>query len=41
VLQGIRLLKLYAWETFYAERIGVLRRAEVKTIRRSSCVAFP
>ncbi|KAF8500114.1 multidrug resistance-associated ABC transporter [Gautieria morchelliformis] len=36
VLQGIRLLKLYAWETFYAERIGVLRRAEVKTIRRSS-----
>ncbi|KAF8580407.1 multidrug resistance-associated ABC transporter [Ramaria rubella] len=33
VLQGIRLIKLYAWEMFYAEKIGALREAEVRCIR--------
>ncbi|GJJ12857.1 hypothetical protein Clacol_007102 [Clathrus columnatus] len=33
VLQGIRLIKLYAWEMFYANRIGDLRQRELRTIR--------
>ncbi|KAI0689828.1 ATP-dependent bile acid permease [Cytidiella melzeri] len=37
VLQGIRLLKYYAWETFYAHRIGDLRERELQAVRR---VAF-
>ena len=39
VLQGIRLIKLYAWEMFYGDKIGALREAEVRTIRTSACVA--
>ncbi|KIK57337.1 hypothetical protein GYMLUDRAFT_46212 [Collybiopsis luxurians FD-317 M1] len=35
VLQGIRLLKLYAWERFYAKRITDLRRGELKAIKNS------
>lgn len=34
VLQGIRLLKFYAWEAFYAHKIGNQRTTEVRTIRR-------
>jgi hypothetical protein len=34
VLQGIRLVKQYAWEAFYARQIGHLREKEVWTIRR-------
>ncbi|EIW55759.1 multidrug resistance-associated ABC transporter [Trametes versicolor FP-101664 SS1] len=34
VLSGIRLLKYYAWEQFYAHQVGVLREREVSTIRR-------
>ncbi|KAI0777639.1 multidrug resistance-associated ABC transporter [Trametes elegans] len=34
VLSGIRLLKYYAWETFYAHQVNVLREREVSTIRR-------
>ena len=33
VLQGIRLIKFYAWEAFYVQQIGILRRKEVQTIR--------
>ncbi|PPQ81812.1 hypothetical protein CVT25_013648 [Psilocybe cyanescens] len=36
VLQGIRLIKFYAWEEFYSQQIGELRRQEIKTIRKSS-----
>lgn len=36
VLSGIRLIKFYAWETFYARQIAIFREREVKTIRRSS-----
>ncbi|KAF5370913.1 hypothetical protein D9615_009789 [Tricholomella constricta] len=36
VLQGIRLLKMYAWENFYANQIGKLRAGEIATIRKSS-----
>ncbi|GLB40936.1 putative ABC transporter transmembrane region [Lyophyllum shimeji] len=36
VLQGIRLLKMYAWEFFYAQQIGKLRAGEIATIRKSS-----
>jgi ATP-binding cassette subfamily C (CFTR/MRP) protein 1 len=34
VLQGIRLIKLYAWEAFYTHQVGELRTREVKTIRK-------
>ncbi|RXW22412.1 hypothetical protein EST38_g3441 [Candolleomyces aberdarensis] len=34
VLQGIRLVKCYGWETFYLLRIGGLRAEEVKAIRK-------
>ncbi|KAK7691491.1 hypothetical protein QCA50_004890 [Cerrena zonata] len=33
VLQGIRLIKFYAWEAFYTNQIGTLREKELKTIR--------
>ncbi|KAF8066642.1 multidrug resistance-associated ABC transporter [Lyophyllum atratum] len=36
VLQGIRLLKMYAWETFYANQIGKLRAGEIATLRTTS-----
>ncbi|KAF9466008.1 multidrug resistance-associated ABC transporter [Collybia nuda] len=36
VLQGIRLLKLYAWEAFYTDQIGKLRAGEIATIRKSA-----
>ncbi|KAF4621625.1 hypothetical protein D9613_012586 [Agrocybe pediades] len=35
VLQGIRLIKFYAWEEFYTHQIGELRRGEIKTIRKA------
>ncbi|PIL27467.1 ATP-binding cassette transporter [Ganoderma sinense ZZ0214-1] len=34
VLSGIRLIKYYAWESFYAHSVGTLREREVRTIRR-------
>ncbi|KAK1229440.1 hypothetical protein PQX77_007488 [Marasmius sp. AFHP31] len=36
VLQGIRLIKGYAWEDFYTTMVGNLRQKEVKTIRKSA-----
>ncbi|KAJ7224699.1 multidrug resistance-associated ABC transporter, partial [Mycena pura] len=36
VLQGIRLVKFYGWENFYADRIQEMRRREVATIRKSA-----
>ncbi|RDB25946.1 Multidrug resistance-associated protein 1 [Hypsizygus marmoreus] len=36
VLQGIRLLKLYAWEAFYVNKIGELRAGEIATIKKSA-----
>ena len=33
VLQGIRLIKFYAWEAFYTNQIGDLRERELRTIR--------
>ncbi|KDQ53927.1 hypothetical protein JAAARDRAFT_38897 [Jaapia argillacea MUCL 33604] len=36
VLQGIRLIKFYAWETFYGAQIAKLRAREVSTIRKSA-----
>lgn len=39
VLQGIRLLKYYAWENVYARRIIGLREREMRTIRKSSISA--
>ncbi|KAJ7827858.1 multidrug resistance-associated ABC transporter [Mycena olivaceomarginata] len=32
VLQGIRLIKYYAWESFYTHQIGTLREREIATI---------
>ena len=40
VLQGIRLIKFYAWEAFYVQHIGLLRKKEVQAIRMSAYVAF-
>ncbi|KAH8110164.1 multidrug resistance-associated ABC transporter [Phellopilus nigrolimitatus] len=34
VLQGIRLIKFYAWEAFYAHQIGGLREKEIAKNRR-------
>ncbi|KAG6877944.1 hypothetical protein C0993_001802 [Termitomyces sp. T159_Od127] len=36
VLQGIRLLKAYAWEEFYAAQIGTYRAGEISTLRKTS-----
>ncbi|KAG7095244.1 hypothetical protein E1B28_006018 [Marasmius oreades] len=36
VLQGVRLIKAYAWEDFYTTIIGNLRKKEIKTIRKSA-----
>ncbi|GAW10561.1 multidrug resistance-associated ABC transporter [Lentinula edodes] len=35
VLQGIRLLKLYAWEKFYVEKITELRKGELEATQNS------
>ncbi|KAJ7353075.1 multidrug resistance-associated ABC transporter [Mycena albidolilacea] len=36
VLQGIRLIKYYAWESFYTHQIGTLREREIATVRVSA-----
>ncbi|KAF9472565.1 multidrug resistance-associated ABC transporter [Pholiota conissans] len=36
VLQGIRLIKYYAWEEFYVYQIGEMRGREVKAIRKAA-----
>ena len=42
VLSGIRLIKYFAWESFYAHSVGTLREREVRTIRRLAYVVmFP
>ncbi|KAG5645383.1 hypothetical protein DXG03_006336 [Asterophora parasitica] len=41
VLQGIRLIKFYAWEAFYINQIGDLRTREIATIRKSSYISSP
>ena len=38
VLQGIRLIKVYGWESFYLGRIVQLRSQEIKRLRKSSYV---
>ncbi|EJD45444.1 ATP-dependent bile acid permease [Auricularia subglabra TFB-10046 SS5] len=38
VLVGIRSVKMYAWETYFAHRIGSLRDKELTMIRRFSLV---
>ena len=40
VLQGIRLIKFYAWEAFYVQQIGLLRTKEIQTVRMSAYVLF-
>ena len=39
VLQGIRLIKYYAWEAFYAHQIAGLREQEIKKTRRLAYVS--
>lgn len=34
VLQGIRLIKFYAWEAFYMGQIATLREGEIRTVRK-------
>lgn len=41
MLQGIRLIKYYAWEAFYSHQIGVLREREITAIRKTKYVAIP
>ncbi|KAF8124850.1 hypothetical protein K438DRAFT_2034116 [Mycena galopus ATCC 62051] len=36
VLQGIRLIKYYAWESFYTHQIGGLREREIATVRKTA-----
>ncbi|KAF9042985.1 multidrug resistance-associated ABC transporter [Panaeolus papilionaceus] len=33
VIQGIRLIKYYAWESFYAQEIGGFRTREIQTLK--------
>ena len=33
VLSGIRLIKYYAWESFYVHQISTLRERELRTVR--------
>lgn len=39
VLQGIRLIKYYAWESFYVQQIAELRARELKTVRNLASVS--
>ncbi|PPR03716.1 hypothetical protein CVT24_007391 [Panaeolus cyanescens] len=34
VLQGIRLIKYYAWESFYTQEIGGFRTKEIQTLKK-------
>ncbi|KAI3614178.1 abc transporter [Moniliophthora roreri] len=34
VLQGVRLIKAYAWEGFYTSQLGNIRQKEVNTLRK-------
>ncbi|KII85509.1 hypothetical protein PLICRDRAFT_145262 [Plicaturopsis crispa FD-325 SS-3] len=36
VLQGIRLVKFYAWESFYTQQVSALRGREIDTIKVSA-----
>ncbi|KAJ7746241.1 multidrug resistance-associated ABC transporter [Mycena metata] len=36
VLQGIRLIKYYAWEGFYTHQISSLRTREINTVRKTA-----
>ncbi|KAJ7036806.1 multidrug resistance-associated ABC transporter [Mycena alexandri] len=36
VLQGIRLIKYYAWERFYTHQISALRTREIATVRKTA-----
>ena len=36
VLQGIRLIKYYAWESFYAGKISGLRGRELQRVKKYS-----
>ncbi|KAF9019789.1 multidrug resistance-associated ABC transporter [Hymenopellis radicata] len=38
VLQGVRLIKLYAWEAFYSHQVGFLRAREVSILKRAATV---
>ena len=41
VLQGIRLIKMYGWESFYYQQITNYRQKEIKTVRKSSYGFYP
>ncbi|CAG7855058.1 Canalicular multispecific organic anion transporter 1 AltName: Full=ATP-binding cassette sub-family C member 2 [Serendipita indica DSM 11827] len=36
IIQGIRLVKIYAWETLYGHKVDILRRDELKKVRTTS-----
>ncbi|KAJ7607370.1 multidrug resistance-associated ABC transporter [Roridomyces roridus] len=36
VLQGIRLIKYYAWEAFYTHQIGGLREREIRAVKKTA-----
>ncbi|KAJ7054729.1 multidrug resistance-associated ABC transporter [Mycena amicta] len=40
VLQGIRLIKYYAWEGFYTKQIGGLREREIATVRKMAAASI-
>lgn len=40
ILQGIRLIKYFAWEEFYGSKVGGIRRPEVKALRKLSYVFY-
>ncbi|GBF89551.1 canalicular multispecific organic anion transporter [Raphidocelis subcapitata] len=40
VITGIKAIKLYAWEEPYSERIGALREAELRAIRRTQLLGM-
>ncbi|KAG6807491.1 hypothetical protein H0H92_007294 [Tricholoma furcatifolium] len=40
VLQGIRLIKFYAWENFYIDRLGELRAREIRAIKKTAYITY-
>ena len=40
-MQGIRLIKYYAWEAFYVQQIANLRGRELKAVRGLAYVQNP
>ena len=39
MLQGMRLLKLYGWETLFGNKVKDLRKVQLKLLIKAACMA--